>query len=117
MKIPEFGTLQMMRTDAQHFGNGKIVSLNQNPDKTGLLHTTEKNGTVSFKDYLIEAVDAVNSQQNDVSKIQEQLITDPDSVDVHDVTIAMQKARMSLNLAQTVIDRLVTDWNEITTTR
>jgi flagellar hook-basal body complex protein FliE len=24
---------------------------------------------------------------------------------------------MSLNLAQTVIDRLVTDWNEITTTR
>jgi len=68
-------------------------------------------------EYLMEALNTVNNQQNDVSALQEKLITDPDSVDVHDVTIAMQKARMSLNLAQTVIDRLVTDWNEITTTR
>ena len=117
MKIPEFGTLQMMRTDAQHYGTGKIVSLTETTDKTGLLHTTEKSGTLSFQDYLLKAMDSMNSQQVDVANIQEQLITDPDSVDVHDVTIAMQKARMSLNLAQTVIDRLVTDWNEITTTR
>ena len=62
-------------------------------------------------------MNTVNTQQADVSKIQEKLITDPDSVDIHDVTIAMSKARMSLNLAQNVIDRLVSGWNEITTTR
>ena len=62
-------------------------------------------------------MNSVNSQQNSVSQLQEKVITDPDSVDIHDVTIAMSKARMSLNLAQTVIDRLVTGWNEITTTR
>ena len=95
MKIPEFGTLQMVRTNAQHYGTGNLVSPQQNANPSNVNST--------FKDYL--------------SKLQEQLITDPDSVDVHDVTIAMQKARMSLNLAQTVIDRLVTDWNEITTTR
>jgi len=117
MKISEFGTLQMVRTDAQHYGTGKVLSLKENTDKTGLLHTNEKEGTLSFKDYLLEAMDSVNTQQLDVTSIQEQLITDPDSVDVHDVTIAMQKARMSLSLAQSVIDRLVTDWNEITTTR
>ena len=65
----------------------------------------------------MQGLDTVNTQQNDVSKIQERLITDPDSVDVHDVTIAMSKARMSLNLAHSVIDRLVSGWNEITTTR
>ena len=59
----------------------------------------------------------VNSQQLDVTAVQEKLITNPDEVDIHDVTIAMAKARQSLNLAQTVIDRLVTGWNEITTTR
>lgn len=117
MKIAEFGTLQMVRSDSQHFGTGKILSLSENTDKTGLLHTTEKSGTKSFQDYLLEAVDSVNTQQLDVASIQEKLITNPDEIDVHDVTIAMQKARMSLNLAQTVIDRLVTDWNEITTTR
>ncbi|MBO4533729.1 MAG: flagellar hook-basal body complex protein FliE [Treponema sp.] len=120
MKIAEFGTLQMVRTDAQHYGTGDVVSLtalSQEKDSTGLLHTTQKDGKLSFQDYLLQSMDSMNAQQNDVTKIQEQLITDPDSVDVHDVTIAMQKARMSLSLAQTVIDRLVNDWNEITTTR
>ena len=56
-------------------------------------------------------------QKLDVANVQQKLITDPDEVNVSDVTIAMAKARMSLNLAQTVIDRLVSGWNEITTTR
>ena len=117
MKIPEFGTLQMTRTDPAHYGTGPVISLTQNTDKTSLLHTTQKEGTLSFADYLLDAVNTVNTQQMDVTKLQEQLITDPDSVEVADVTIAMSKARMSLNLAQTVIDRLVSGWSELTTVR
>ena len=117
MKIPEFGTLQMNRTDVAHYGTSSVVSLTQNQDKTSLLHTTQKAGTLSFADYLMDAVNTVNTQQMDVTKLQEQVITDPDSVDVADVTIAMQKARMSLSLAQTVIDRLVSGWSELTTVR
>jgi flagellar hook-basal body complex protein FliE len=117
MKIPEFGTLQMVRTNSQHYGTGPVMNLADNQDKTTLLHTTQKDGTLSFKNYLMDAVNTVNNQQMDVARIQEQVITDPDSVDVADVTIAMQKARMSLNLAQTVIDRVVSGWSEITTTR
>jgi flagellar hook-basal body complex protein FliE len=59
----------------------------------------------------------MNNQQLDVGRVQEKLITDPDSVDIHDVTTAMAKAQMSLSLAQTVIDRLVTGWNELSTNR
>ena len=73
--------------------------------------------TINFEDYLMNAVKTMNDQQIDVSNLQQQVITDPDSVDIQDVTVAMAKARMSLNLAQTVIDRIVTGWNEITTTR
>lgn len=133
MKIEDFGTLQMLRTDAQHFGNGRIVPrnvtrtlsetvspverLNSSSRGTNLSRVQESGKNVSFQDYLFEAINTVNSQQNDVTRIQEQLITNPDDVDIHDVTIAMSKARMSLNLAQSVIDRLVSGWNEITTTR
>lgn len=132
MKIAEFGTLQMVRTNEQHFGNSKITPVTTNrpgmdaikkvegirnsaqaPDVSRLSGGQSK----SFQDYLLEAVNSVNSQQINVSNLQEKLITNPDEVDIHDVTIAMSKARMSLNLAQTVIDRLVTGWNEITTTR
>ena len=71
----------------------------------------------SFEQYLLNAVSSVNDKQMNSDAIAQQLITDPDSVDVHDVTIAMAEASLSLSLAQTVIDRVIKDWNEITTTR
>lgn len=133
MKIAEFGTLQMVRTDKAHFGQGKIQPLTTNApglspiekihraDKTTEAASIQPAGqssqSKSFQSYLLDALSTVNSQQMDVTAVQEKLITDPDDVDIHDVTIAMAKARQSLNLAQTVIDRLVSGWNEITTTR
>lgn len=132
MKIPEFGSLQMQRTDANHFGRGKIVPVTVNQPGSapissvkGVKHNTEAASIIradsanqkTFQEYLLEAVNSVNDNQLAVDQLQQDLITKPDEVDIHDVTIAMSKARMSLNLAQTVIDRLVTGWNEITTTR
>ena len=109
MKIEQFGTLHLQRSNEQHFGTARING-NEN-------QFVAKKSENSFQSFLLDAMNTVNTQQTDVTKIQEKLITDPDSVDIHDVTIAMSKARMSLNLAQNVIDRLVSGWNEITTTR
>ena len=133
MKIPEFGTLSMVRTNEQHFGNSRIVpatkylasdsavtsvdKVSRDTEAVALSRTSSANQSKSFQNFLFEALDSENSNQNDVTKLQEKMITNPDDVDIHDVTIAMSKARMSLNLAQSIIDRLVTDWNEITTTR
>ena len=134
MKIPEINQLQMNRTDTSYYGTKRIEPLTaKNPGFSpissvqGVSRNSEavsvqqisQNGVQkkTFSDYLIEAVNSVNSQQLEVSNLQEKIITNPDEVDIHDVTIAMSKARMSLNLAQTVIDRLVSGWNEITTTR
>ena len=130
MKIQDFGTLQMVRTNKAHFGQGKIQPLTQNTpgmspvQKVQRAENTTQAASIqragqskNFQSYLLDALETVNTQQLDVNTVQEKLITSPDEVDVSDVTIAMAKARMSLNLAQTVIDRLVTGWNEITTTR
>ena len=130
MNIQNFSTLQMMRTNDAHFGQGKVQPLTFNMPGLSPIQSIQKadqateaasvqqaEARKSFETFLMEAVNTVNSQQLDVTKVQEKLITNPDDVDIHDVTIAMAKARQSLNLAQTVIDRLVTGWNEITTTR
>ena len=130
MKIQECGTLQMVRTDKSHFGQGKIQAITTNTPGLSPIQKVQQAGKTteaasiqragqskSFQSYLLDALESVNNQQLDVNKVQEKLITDPDDVNVADVTIAMAKARMSLNLAQTVIDRLVSGWNEITTTR
>jgi len=47
----------------------------------------------------------------------EAMLIDPDSVDAHDVTIAMAKANMSLNITRTVLDRVVRAWKDIINTR
>lgn len=90
-----------------------INSFQSNSAKNSVQNTNKR----SFESYILEAVDAVNEKQLDVSRVEQKLITDPDSVDIHDVTTAMAKAQMSLNLAQTVIDRLLTGWSELQTTR
>ena len=116
------GSLELNRSNPAHLGTSPLID-------TAKSFYTDKNGNVSnepvsaekkmgaFETYLLESFNGMNNQQLEVSKLQEQIITDPDSVDIHDVTTAMAKAQMSLNLAQTVIDRLVTGWNELSQTR
>lgn len=105
---------EMLHSYSGHIGTSSLSSTVYGQNG---INPSEGKNTDSFKNYLLSAISEVNSQQLDVNRVQEQLITDPDSVDIHDVTTAMAKAQMSLSLAQTVIDRLVTGWSEISTTR
>lgn len=116
-------TLELTRTNPAHLGDAQLVSMMRRPSFP-VAQGQHIDITVGaeprksqFQTYMLEAVNTLNEQQNDVSRVQKQLIIDPDSVDIHDVTISMAKAQMSLSLAQTVIDRLVKGWNEISTTR
>ncbi len=104
------GSLELNRSNPAHLGTKAL-----NDFSLGGKKAVASSG--SFESYLMEAIEDINAQQTDVSKMQEKILTDPESVDIHDVTIAMAKAQMSLNLAQTVIDRVVTGWNELSQTR
>lgn len=99
----------LLRSYPGHTGISSLTNSFQN--KVTSNGSEKKEG--SFESFLLDAVNSVNSHQLEVGKVQEKLITDPDSVDVHDVTIAMGKAQMSLSLAQNVIERLLSGWNEI----
>ena len=66
---------------------------------------------------VLKAFDEMNSKQIKMNDLNQQMIVNPDSVDVHDITIGMAEASLSLKLAQTVIDRIVKSWNDITITR
>lgn len=122
MKIQEMNTLSLAQLDPNHSATSKKVqNIINTPDS--VLHmenaakdSIEKKGQ-SFQDFLLSALSDMNSKQIQTAKLQEQVITDPDSVDIHDVTIAMAQAKLSLDLTKSVIDRLVQGWSEITTTR
>ncbi|MDR1363582.1 MAG: flagellar hook-basal body complex protein FliE [Spirochaetaceae bacterium] len=71
----------------------------------------------SFSDVMLRAIDKVSGDQNRVSSLSEAAITDPGSVDIHDLTIAEAEASMSLNIARTLLSRLTQAWRDIINTR
>jgi flagellar hook-basal body complex protein FliE len=71
----------------------------------------------SFEDALLKALDGVSASQAKSDDILTKMVVDPDSVDIQDVTIAMAEANMSLNLAKTILSRVVTAWKDVINTR
>jgi flagellar hook-basal body complex protein FliE len=97
--------LRLSRTDPRHFATG------------GGMPALGKDKAPSFEDAMLKAMDGVNASQLESSQAIEQSLVDPDSIDAHDVTIAMAKANMSLNITRTVLDRVVRAWKDILNTR
>ena len=108
------GSLELNRTHPAHLGT---KALGVTDAFGGTEKDTVSSSSGSFESFLLDAMEKLNTQQTDVDKLGEKLITDPDSVDIHDVTIAMAKAQMSLTLAQTVVDRVITGWTNLSQTR
>jgi flagellar hook-basal body complex protein FliE len=73
--------------------------------------------TGSFEDVMLQALDKVSAAQQFSSDISQKAITDPGAVDIHDITIAQAKARMSLDITRTVLNRIVQGWRDLINTR
>ena len=106
---------ELLRTNSAHAGTARLSNILPGQERQEVGQPEKKMGT--FEAYLMKAVGEMNEQQLDVGRKTEQFLTDPDSVDIHEITGAMAKAQMSLSLAQTVIDRVVSGWNELSTNR
>lgn len=71
----------------------------------------------TFEDAMLGALDKVSAYQQFSSDLAQQAITDPDSVDVHDITIAQAEASMALNITRNVLNRIVQGWKDVINTR
>ena len=82
----------------------------------GRVHAGEKSnedGSLSFSNMLVEALNGVNDLAAESTALTEQYIVNPDSVDVHDVTIAMGKANLALSMTKSVVDNAIKAYREI----
>jgi flagellar hook-basal body complex protein FliE len=71
----------------------------------------------TFADAMLRAMDGVSADQKFAESLMEAAVTEPGSVDTHDLTIAQAKASMSLNIARTVLSRVVQGWRDLINTR
>ena len=93
--------IQMNRTDGKHLA-GRLEK-NQPKD------TSEK----GFADALSQALRGVNDLQQESFALNQQMLIDPDSVDSHDLTIAMSKASMAQQITKSVVDNALKAYREI----
>ncbi|MDR2433623.1 MAG: flagellar hook-basal body complex protein FliE [Treponema sp.] len=110
----------MLRTHPKHIGppdspyagsGNKILSLEK---KIGAEEIT---GAGTFEKAMLQALDKVSASQQAASALQREAIINPDSVDVHDITIAQAEASMSLNITRNILSRLVQGWKDLINTR
>jgi flagellar hook-basal body complex protein FliE len=71
----------------------------------------------TFEDAMLKAIDQVSAYQQAPGALMEKAITEPGTVDIHDITIAEAKANLSLNITRTILDRIVRGWRDLINTR
>nr|WP_267916176.1 flagellar hook-basal body complex protein FliE [Borreliella garinii] len=75
--------------------------------------STKNNDAKTFKDVLINTITDINKSQLNVSKVMEQAVLRPSSVDVHDFAIALSKANMNLSILKAVVERGIKAYQDI----
>ncbi len=70
-----------------------------------------------FSDLVRKGINSANQDQLDSQNLFVKMITEPDSVEAHDVSIAMAKANMSLQMTKSIVDKAVQAYKDITTMR
>jgi flagellar hook-basal body complex protein FliE len=71
----------------------------------------------SFEEVMLQALDKVSAADQFAGDLAQRAITEPDTVDIHDLTIAQAKASMSLDITRNILSRLVQGWRDIINTR
>lgn len=75
------------------------------------------NAAGGFASALADALGGVERLDNNSKKLNARAVYEPDSVNVHEVVIAAEKARLALNLTKTLSDGLVRAYKELTAGR
>jgi flagellar hook-basal body complex protein FliE len=105
-QIQAYGdVVKLARTDPRHIaGAGEQAAPAAGPES-------------SFGNLLLSALGNVNDSQLKSIDLTQQMITSPDSVNVHDVTIALAEANLALSMTKSIVDRALTAYREIINVR
>jgi len=102
----------MQMPDSPYFGNGnKSLTLRDTIGAQGITRAGV------FEDAMLQALDKVSGAQLNASEKEKQAIIDPDSIDIHDVTMAQAEASMALGVTRNILSRLVQGWRDLINTR
>ncbi len=112
--------ITLATSDPRHIAHGRLAAaggglLQTRASQAG--ETPAEKAEGSFGSLFLQALGQVNDQQVRAQDLSQALITDPESVDIHDVTIALAEANLSLSMTKAIIDRAIRAYREIVNIR
>jgi flagellar hook-basal body complex protein FliE len=105
--------VRLARTDPRHLAGAGAAAGAAPGGSTASTGGPEK----AFGEMLLAALGNVNQSQLRGMDLAQAMITDPDSVDVHDVTIALAEANLAISMTKAIVDRALTAYREIINVR
>ena len=102
--------VKLARTNPAHLaGAGELVGMGE--AASGPAQPAGIEGR--FGQLLAGALDGVNDSQLKAMNLSQRMITDPASVNVEDVTIALADANLALSMTKAIVDRALAAYREI----
>ena len=93
--------VNLLVTDPRHYSDAPVLRRGSD-DVSG-----------SFADMLNSAVGKVNDLQVDSENLMQKMIYEPESVDIHQIMIATQKAEVAMGLTKAVRDGALNAYREL----
>jgi flagellar hook-basal body complex protein FliE len=104
--------IALRTTDPRHIARGLKPKAAASAADRAAVDSEEGFGKLFF-----QALGQVNDLQVEAQDLSQALATDPDSVDIHDVTIALAEANLALSMTKAVIDRVIRAYQTIVNIR
>ena len=95
-----------------HVAGDSIRLAITNPGHLGGVAQPQEQAT-GFEALLLQALNGANDLQIESDRLGQQMLINPDSVDTHDVTIAMAQANLAVSLTKAVVDGAIQAYNNI----
>ncbi|UCF97641.1 MAG: flagellar hook-basal body complex protein FliE [Spirochaetaceae bacterium] len=101
--------IELQRSDPRHLsGSGAAGSIAATAGPEARLGPESGFGKLFF-----DALNNVNDLQHTTMDLTEAMLTDPDSVDIHDVTVAIAEANLALSMTKAIMDRAIRAYQEV----
>ena len=105
-QIPD---MQLFRTDSAHYSGSNHKASGREGN-----FSAEPGG---FSSLVTDALQQVSDMQISADNLFEKMLTHPDEVQPHEVSIAMSRAELGLNMSWAIVDRAVKAYNNIAAMR
>lgn len=79
----------------------------------GTTSQKEADPVESFSDVLFNVVNQANRLQHNADDLEQQMIVNPEEVNIHEVMIASEKARLSISFLKSITEKALKAYNDI----